>query len=267
MTSSTARRRRPAAAYVVILLGLVLTGGLFAVLAPQPTEASETTAADADLVDEGRALFLSNCSSCHGLQAQGSTDGPSLVGVGAASVDFQVGTGRMPAYSSQVQQVPEAKRVFTDEEIAAMGAYVASLGPGPAVPEEELYSTEDVNDEQIAEGGELFRTNCAMCHNASGAGGALTEGKYAPSLAGVGGKYVYEAMLTGPQSMPVFPDGSLTEEEKKHVVAYLDQLQNQPEYGGLTLGRVGPVSEGLFIWIVGIGGLIGVAVWLGAKSH
>ncbi|RJK96895.1 c-type cytochrome [Vallicoccus soli] len=267
MTSHSVRRRRPAAAYAVILLGLVLMGGLFAVLSPQRTEASETTASGTDLVDEGRELFLTNCSTCHGLQAQGSSDGPPLVGVGAASVDFQVGTGRMPAYSSQVVQVPKAKRVFTQDEIDAMAAYVASLGPGPSIPEPELYEVQDVEDEQIAEGGELFRTNCAMCHNASGAGGALTEGKYAPSLAGVDPKYVYEAMLTGPQSMPVFSEASLTAEEKKHVVAYLEQIQNQPEYGGVTLGRVGPVSEGLFIWIVGIGGLIAVAVWLGAKSH
>lgn len=264
MTSTSARRRHPLAAIAVLVLALLATGALYVVLSPQPSTA-QSASPGTDPVSEGRALFLANCSTCHGLNAEGSTDGPSLVGVGAASVDFQVSTGRMPAYTSEVNQVPVGKTLFSQDEIDAMAAYVASLGPGPAIPTEEQYTVEDPSDEDIAIGGELFRTNCSMCHNAVGAGGALTAGKYAPTLRDVEPKHIYEAMLTGPQSMPVFGD-TLPEEEKRQIIAYLNSLQEQPNYGGLGLGSVGPVTEGLFIWIVGVGGLIGIAVWLGAKS-
>jgi ubiquinol-cytochrome c reductase cytochrome c subunit len=261
VNSLTARRRRPGATLVVLLLALLATGGLYAFLAPT-YDAEATAAADSASVEEGRELFLSNCSTCHGINADGSSDGPSLIGVGAASVDFQVGTGRMPA-SRPEAQAPSKPVVFTDDQIAAMAAYVASLGPGPAVPSEEQLSTEGAD---AAEGGEIFRTNCAMCHNFAGAGGALTHGKYAPSLDKVSAKHIYEAMVTGPQSMPVFSDRQLPEEDKKAVIAWIENVREEPSPGGFTMGKLGPVTEGLFGWVVGVGVLIGCAVWLGAKS-
>jgi ubiquinol-cytochrome c reductase cytochrome c subunit len=105
-----------------------------------------------------------------------------------------------------------------------------------------------------------------MCHNFAGVGGALTQGKYAPSLQGVDPKHIYEAMLTGPQSMPVFADGTLEPEDKRKIIAYLKAIETEPAVGGATLGQLGPVSEGLVGWLVGLGGLIACAVWLGAKS-
>ena len=51
------------------------------------------------------------------------------------------------------------RRMYTDEEIAALAAYVASLGPGPAIPTRRASSTPRNAD--LARGGELFRTNCA----------------------------------------------------------------------------------------------------------
>ena len=107
---------------------------------------------------------------------------------------------------------------FTDEEIAALAAYVASVAPGPAIPSEDDY---DYADADVAEGGEIYRTNCAMCHNYAGSGGALTQGKYAPSLKGTEPKHMYEAMLTGPQSMPVFGDDTMTPESKRDIIAFL----------------------------------------------
>lgn len=264
MNSFSARRRHPLATAGVLLLALLATGGLYALLAPQGrAEAAVRTATGAQ---QGRALFLANCATCHGPGAEGTSDGPTLVGVGAASVDFQVMTGRMPAYTNEVSQVPKSNRkLFSQTESDQLADYVASLGPGPAIPAEKLYSTDDVTPAQVAAGGETFRTNCAMCHNAAGSGGALTNGKYAPSLHGSNGRYIYEAMLTGPQSMPVFGD-TVTPTQKKEIVAYLTQLDDQPSFGGLSLGAVGPLSEGAFLWVVGVGALIGVAVWLGAKS-
>jgi ubiquinol-cytochrome c reductase cytochrome c subunit len=254
-----ARRRHPAAIALLILVGLLVTGAAYAALAPKPAQASTTSAAQ---VEEGKKLFLANCSSCHGLNAEGTADGPSLAGVGAAAVDFQVGTGRMPMTRPDVQ-APRKAVQFNDEEIAAMAAYVASLSPGPAVPDEEYASGEGGD---VANGAELFRVNCAMCHNFAGSGGALTRGKYAPSLRDIEGKHIYEAMVTGPQSMPVFNDTNITPESKRDIIAFLHTLDKQENVGGMSLGNLGPVSEGLFIWVFGLGIMIGFAVWLGQKS-
>ncbi|MDQ1039171.1 ubiquinol-cytochrome c reductase cytochrome c subunit [Streptomyces sp. V3I8] len=184
--------------------------------------------------------------------------------MGAAAVDFQVGTGRMPAQQPGAQ-VPDKKNIYSQAEIDQLAAFVASLGAGPSVPTEEQY---DPKGADIAEGGELFRTNCAQCHNFTGKGGALTEGKYAPSLEDVDPKYIYEAMLHGPQNMPSFPDTTLTEKNKKDIIAYLDAVNSDDSEspGGMELGGLGPVSEGLFGWIFGLGGLIAVAVWVAART-
>ena len=244
------------------MAALAATGGAYTALSPAP-QAEAAAGSATGSVDEGRALYLKNCSSCHGLNAEGATDGPSLVGVGAASVDFQVGTGRMPA-AQLGAQVQKKSVQFSEEEIASLAAYVASLGPGPAIPDAEQL---DYSDADIAEGGEIYRTNCAMCHNYAGSGGALTRGKYAPSLAGVTPKHMYEAMLTGPQSMPVFGDNTLIPEEKQAVIAFLKTIEEEPSPGGAGLGRLGPVTEGGVSWVVGLGALIGCAVWLGAKAR
>jgi len=260
----SARRRHPAAALVVLLLALACTGGLYAVFAPADKAQADETAQSLT-IEEGKKLYAVGCASCHGTGGQGTSDGPSLVGVGAAAVDFQVGTGRMPAATSQGAQIPRKKPVYTQAEIDALAAYVASLGAGPAIPAESQYSPEGAD---IAKGGELFRNNCAQCHNFTGKGGALTHGKYAPNLEDVDPKHIYEAMLTGPQNMPSFPDSTLSEQNKKDIIAYLDEVNSQDTEnpGGLELGGLGPVSEGLFGWIFGLGGLIAVAVWVAART-
>ena len=268
MNALAARRRHPAAIVLLLLLGLLIMGGAYSLFSPK--EANASAAATADAIAEGKNLFLSNCATCHGTNAQGTKSGPSLIGVGAAAVDFQVGTGRMPMAQPAVQ-APRAQRVkFTDPQIESLSAYVASLGPGPAVPDEKYTTPVEAgtaeNNARIARGGEIFRVNCAMCHNFAGAGGALTRGKYAPSLQGVSGKHIYEAMVSGPQSMPVFNDSNISPEAKQDVISYLNAQQNQTNVGGLTLGNLGPVSEGLFAWVFGLGFLIIAAVWLGKKA-
>ena len=256
------RRRHRLAPTALLLLALAATGGAYTVLAPAP-QAQAGAGVPAAVVDEGRALFLKNCASCHGLNAEGTSDGPSLVGVGAASVDFQVETGRMPA--AQIGAQVRAKRnQYSQKEIAAMAAYVASLGPGPDVPSKEQVDYSKANP---AEGGEIYRTNCAMCHNFAGSGGALTRGKYAPSLKGVTPEHIYEAMLTGPQSMPVFGENTVTPEDKQAIIAFLKTTGSEPAPGGASLGKIGPVSEGAVGWLVGLGGLVACAVWLGAKAR
>jgi ubiquinol-cytochrome c reductase cytochrome c subunit len=255
-----ARRRHPAAIALLLLLGLILTGVASSTFAPKQADAATSAGST---VEEGKKLFLANCATCHGLQAQGTKAAPSLSGVGAAAVDFQMGTGRMPLAAPNVQ-APRAEQVrFSQEQISAVAAYVASLAPGPPVPDARYTSGEGGN---VARGAEIFRVNCAMCHNSSGAGGALTRGKYAPSLRNVEGKHIYEAMVSGPQSMPVFNDDNISPEAKNDIVAYLHEVDKQENVGGMALGNLGPVSEGLFAWIFGLGIMVGFAVWLGRKA-
>ena len=222
------RRRHPLAGLVVVLLGLVMAGGLYSVVAPKPAAQADT--AQQDLIEQGRRLYLVGCASCHGQNAEGIQTssgilGPPLIGVGAAAVDFQVGTGRMPMMQSGAQ-VPRKDPVYTPAETEALAAYVASLGPGPEIPSHEEYSPEGVSNEELVRGGELWRTNCTACHNYNASGGALPHGKYAPGLEGVSNKHIYEAMLTGPQAMPVFNDGALTPEQKKDVITWLKYIHS-----------------------------------------
>jgi len=253
-------RRSPLAMTALLVVGLLATGGVYALVTSSAS--AETRAASAELVDEGGKLFAANCASCHGLAAEGTAAGPSLIGVGALAVDFQVGTGRMPMAASGPQA--EVKPVqFTQEQIDAMAAWVAELAPGPAIPADRYIA----GDGDAANGAELFRINCAMCHNVAGAGGALTEGKWAPGLANIDPVHVYAAMVTGPQNMPVFSDLNLSPEEKNDIITYLRYIDENPSVGGFDLGSLGPVSEGLFIWIFGLGGLVAVTIWLTAKSN
>ncbi|TDW77400.1 cytochrome bc1 complex diheme cytochrome c subunit [Kribbella pratensis] len=261
-------RRRRFAKTLVIGAALVTVGLAYTVLVPR--SATGADGPQSDQIEAGRRLFAVGCSSCHGLHAEGGTNGegrvagPSLIGVGAAAVDFQVSTGRMPAAQTNAQ-IPQKPPVYTQEEIAQLAAYVASLAPGPAIPSPDEYDVSKVTQAEIVRGGELFRTNCTACHNFSGRGGALPNGRYAPSLKGTSPRNIYQAMLTGPQQMPVFSDSVLLPDDKRAIIAYVVALQHTDDPGGFGLGRLGPVSEGLWGWLVGIGLLVVVAVWIGAK--
>lgn len=237
-------------------------GGMYSVVSPATSSADTSTTSQ---VAQGKALFEVSCSSCHGLNAEGTTEAPTLVGVGAAAVDFQMGTGRMPMAKPAAQQ-PRGKTTFTNEEIAAIAAYVASLGAGPAVPTAEQVSTSNLTSEEIARGGEIFRTNCSACHNYEGGGGALPNGKFAPSLTNTSATHIYEAIRTGPSQMPSFSSGVLTDKDVQEVIGYLSSLKQQPNNGGFSLGGIGPVSEGFWGWTIGIGGLVLVAIWLAKKG-
>ena len=263
--SSDARRRQsgrrhPLASIALIAIGLLATGGAYAALTT--TASAESSVAAQQSTSEGQKLFAANCASCHGMAAAGTAEGPSLYGVGAASVDFQMATGRMPlAY--QGPQGAQKPAQFTQAQIDQIAAYVASLAPGPAVPDEKWLA----GDSNVSRGGELFRTNCAMCHNVAGAGGALTEGKWAPALKGVEARHIYEAMVTGPQNMPVFNETNLTPQDKADIISFLKFQEANDSVGGFDLGSLGPVSEGLFIWIFGLGAIVGVTIWITARPN
>ncbi|NUT94418.1 MAG: c-type cytochrome [Saccharothrix sp.] len=269
MTTNTTRARkrgtklrRRISGLLALGFALLSAGFLFSALAPQPQTAQAQD--DPAQVRLGEQLYNNTCISCHGKNLDGVEDrGPSLIGVGDAAVYFQVSSGRMPM-ARQEAQAQRKPAVFTAEEIDALGAFIQSRGGGPETPEQR---GEALRGENSARGGELFRLNCAACHNFTGRGGALSSGKFAPTLDGVTEEQLYTAMLTGPQNMPKFSDRQLTPEEKKDIIAYIKSVtdgNNNP--GGAPLGGFGPVSEGLIAFIVGIAALIGVALWIGAKA-
>jgi ubiquinol-cytochrome c reductase cytochrome c subunit len=254
-------RRSPRALGIVMFAGLLVVGTGYTAVSASVSPNREVVRTQ-EQIDLGKKIFLANCASCHGKNAEGTVNAPSLIGVGEASVDFQVSTGRMPGAASGPQL--EVKPVqFTAEEIDAMAAYVGSLADGPSIPD-AAYLQANGN---ATSGGELFRINCAMCHNAAGAGGALTQGKYAPQLMDSSAKTIYEAMITGPQNMPVFNNANITPEQKNDIITYLTYLQNNSSVGGEELGSLGPVSEGLLAWLGLLGLLVVIAVWLAAKSN
>jgi len=246
-----------------LVLALFAIGTTFSV-AGAATSTPITAAEKSALIDEGQRIFLKGCSSCHGINLEGGAIAPSLIGVGAASVDFQVGSGRMPM-ADMSQQAMRKKPVYNEKQVEALAAYVASLAPGPEVPGESQLNYE--RDGSTAQGGELFRTNCAMCHNFAAQGGALSQGKYAPTLMGVNSRHIYEALVTGPQSMPVFSDKTITPAEKLSIIKWIKAAEAEPQLGGASLGRVGPVTEGLLVFTLGLGLLVGVAVWLAMKAR
>ncbi|HME50213.1 cytochrome c [Mycobacterium sp.] len=264
---SRRRLRRRVSAGLLLLVALAIAGGLAATLTPQPQVAVADESQSA-LLRTGNQLFNTSCVTCHGANLQGVTGrGPSLIGVGEAAVYFQVSTGRMPAQSLGAQE-PQKPPIFDDNQIDALGAYVQANGGGPTVPRnpDGSVAMHSLRGDDVARGGDLFRLNCASCHNFTGKGGALSSGKYAPPLESANEAQIYTAMLTGPQNMPRFSDRQLTPDEKRDIVAYVKTATETPNPGGYGLGGFGPAPEGMAMWIIGMVGVIAVALWIGSRA-
>ena len=264
MSWINARRRRPVAGYAALLLGLVVVALLYGSLTRQggTAQASAPPASQQDIT-AGKDLFQATCSSCHGLEAQGTSQAPSLVGAGAAAVYFQMSTGRMPAKEVGAEN-PRGPVKFSEQQIYQIADYVASLGGGPAIPTAEQVSTAGAD---TALGSNLFMANCSQCHGFAGDSGALTYGKFAPPLTQSTPTQIYTAMLTGPEAMPVFSDGALSPSAKRDIIAYITETRVEPNPGGFSLGRIGPVTEGLVIFLGGMGFLVLIAMWITAKRR
>nr|WP_234787391.1 cytochrome c [Mycolicibacter sinensis] len=266
---SVARRRlrRRLSGGLLLLVALAMAGGLAAVVTPTPqvAVADESTSA---LLRTGKQLFDTSCVSCHGANLQGEPGrGPSLLGVGEAAVYFQVSTGRMPAARGEAQ-APRKYPNFDDKQIDALGAYVQAHGGGPTVVRnaDGSIAQASLRGDDLGRGGDLFRLNCASCHNFTGRGGALSSGKYAPDLAPANEQQILTAMLTGPQNMPRFSDRQISMEEKKDIIAYVRAVTEEHDPGGYGLGGFGPAPEGMVMWIIGMVAAIGAAMWIGARS-
>jgi ubiquinol-cytochrome c reductase cytochrome c subunit len=242
-------------ALVIALSGL---GGLHAALA-QDTGEQPALAEDPELVAAGQDLFVSGCSSCHGLQGEGTDNGPDITDAGEAAADFQLRTGRMPAARSDGQQPPKAP-TYDDDRIRALVAFVGSLGSGPRIPDV------DPARGDLALGGELFRAICAACHNAAGIGGALSYGAEAPSVLDTDPVQIGEAMRTGPGQMPVFGPEAFTPHDVDSIARYIDHLREPGHRGGLSLGGAGPVTEGFVAVLFALGGIVLALRWITARK-
>lgn len=246
---------------LALLVALFTVGLLYAALSPNTAPAQAAQASQSE-IDAGKALYQNSCISCHGANLQGVQGrGPSLIGVGSAATYFQLATGRMPATENGAQMARKAP-VFTERQIKQLEAYVQANGGGPQTPTGDL---RDMNE--LAKGGELFRLNCASCHNFTGQGGALSQGKFAPALGEATDLDIYTAMQSGPENMPKFSDGQLTPDEKKAIIAFIQTVnKEQIDPGGLPLGGFGPAPEGLVAFVVGMVAIVGVTLWMGSRA-
>ena len=267
--ASRSRRRlhRRLSGGLLLLIALTIAGGLAAVLTPTPqvTVADENTSA---LLRTGKQLFDTSCVSCHGANLQGVPDhGPSLIGVGDAAVYFQVSTGRMPAMRGEAQAMRKDP-IFDEGQVDAIGAYVEANGGGPTTvrnPDGSL-AMHSLRGQDLGRGGDLFRLNCASCHNFTGKGGALSSGKFAPDLGEANEQQILTAMMTGPQNMPKFSDRQLSFEAKKDIIGYVRTVAEERSPGGYGLGGFGPAPEGMAAWIIMMVGAIALTLWIGARS-
>jgi ubiquinol-cytochrome c reductase cytochrome c subunit len=248
----TARRVRPG----WLLVAVVAAGGLLQLGTGDP---HASAAQPGPAGGRGQELYQQNCATCHGQQGEGTERGPTLVGVGAASADFYLSTGRMPIAEEQ-RSPGRAKPAFGRADIDALVAYVASLGGGPAIP------AVDPAAGRLPEGERLFQENCAACHSATGTGGALTSGQVAPSLAPSTPVQLAEAVRVGPGPMPRFDAQALDDRQVDSIARYVGYLQRGGNPGGAGLGRIGPVTEGLVAWVVGLGLLVLVVRRLGKDA-
>lgn len=276
---SKGRRKMRRTASGIMAMALALTGAGFLANALTPDAQTATAQQDeAAMIQQGKELYDVACITCHGANLQGVKDrGKSLIGVGEGSVYFQVHSGRMPMLRNEAQAARKTPR-YSEEQTLAIAAYVQANGGGAGIVRDEDGSIAmeslrgknagpngELDKADVARGSELFRLNCASCHNFTGRGGALSSGKYAPVLDPANEQEIYQAMLTGPQNMPKFSDRQLSADEKKDIIAYIKNAKETPTPSGWGIGGIGPVAEGLVMWIVGIVALVAAALWIGSR--
>ena len=258
--------RRPAAAFVA---AAAVAGAAAAWLLSSGASAgrAQTASPEAPAVpgDPGRYLYLRDCAWCHGERGEGTNNGPSLTGVGAASVDFMLSTGRMPIEQPQRQPAP-GDPLYTTEQIDRLVEYLAPLLGGPDIP---VVSPERGD---LARGLELYEVHCAACHSSTGVGAALTNGLIATDVLGSTATEVAEAVRLGGAglrsgNMPRFGPDLIDDAELDSLIRYVLYLQRAPDPGGAPLGRIGPVAEGFMAWAAGLLGAAAVAWWIGKTER
>lgn len=225
----------------------------------QTSTGSNRVPEDPKLIAAGKQLYLTSCVSCHGVDGIGGPNGPNIQNSGEAGADFMLRTGRMPLAASTVQP-PDKPPAYNDAQIRSLVAYIGSLGNGPRIP------PIDTSKGNLQHGATLFLSNCAACHNSSAIGGAISDGRYAPSLQETPAQQVGEAPRVGPGEMPRFGPDVLSDTQLNDIATYVEYLRKPEDPGGLNLGYTGPVAEGFVALIFGLGGLILVIRWITRES-
>jgi ubiquinol-cytochrome c reductase cytochrome c subunit len=230
----------------VTLIAAIGVGVLLEVASPATGQVDEPLSRWA----RGRQLYQRDCAWCHGSAGEGTNLGPTLIGSGAASADFMLTTGRMPIARPEIQPQGDEPH-YGPEEIAALVAFVGSLGSGPPIP---VVSPENGD---LAEGALLYERNCAACHGSTGGGGALTSGLTAPALDRATARQIAEAVRIGGSGeltgdMPKFGSETMDEDQLNAVVRYTLSLRDPAEPGGVSLTRLGPVAEGFVAMFGGV---------------
>ncbi|MBW3658992.1 MAG: cytochrome c [Actinobacteria bacterium] len=260
------RRRRALAiatglALLVALVNVVFGGGL---AAAQEDEADISSDA---LLERGAQIYGAQCALCHGeagrgLPVDGPDGGPPLIGVGPASVDFMIRTGRMPLDNAN-ERLSHRPQQMTDEDRRAIVAYVTSLAPGegPGIPDIEGWQQAD-----LSRGLHQFTTHCAACHGPTAAGVAVGQRDVSSNLEVSTPLEIAEAVRSGPGVMPAFNEEIVPQQDLEAIVAWVMDLRERESPGGLAIGRSGPVSEGFIAWVLGLGLLMIVMYLLGEKA-
>lgn len=238
------------------VFGFVTFVGSDGATGASPSEPSDEVTEERTGEVDGAELFVAQCSSCHGLDGRGVEGrGPTLEPEGEASADFVLRTGRMPLAKPD-QQAHRGPVRYSEEEIVALVDHVASIGSGPATPDI------DIEGADVANGGELYRLNCAACHVASGAGAPIGGGRLAPNLLQATPTEVGQAIVVGPGSMPVF--GEFEPQELNDIAAYIEvALAEEDTTSATRFGGAGPVAEGLAAWILALIPLVALTRWIG----
>jgi ubiquinol-cytochrome c reductase cytochrome c subunit len=237
----------------IALLALVLLVGTVGLAEAQPQSGivRPTTEPETPSLQLGAELYAGNCASCHGIDGSGISAprpgagnvpgaGPSLRGVGAMAADLYLRAGYMPL--SSIHDQPGANRVLlSDKEITSLVGYVASLGPGPAIP------SPDPAAGNMSEGLQLFTDHCAGCHQVVARGGFVT-GAVVPPLQGVKATQIAEAVRTGPYLMPRFSTKQISDAQLNSLIKYVLSTKAPVNHGGWGIGNLGPIPEGLVAW-------------------
>ena len=240
------------AAWLVILF----TSGLIGFWGAQPSSAGDrsaigtrTAAVPAQDTGEGLAVYSASCESCHqagGAGLPGSfpplAGNPNVADVAYVEQVVREGVSGPIDVNGEVFDTPmPAVTTLSDDEVAAVSAYVASLAEGPAEPTEPEVEVE-AEDGTVEAGHEFFVGSlrlengggaCAGCHTAGSVGNLGGPGlgpDLTDSVEKFGGEAGLAAWLTNPPSAtmaPIFADRPLTESEIADLTTFLADAPDQ----------------------------------------
>jgi len=116
----------------------------------------------------------------------------------------------------------------------------------------------------VAEGLHLFTRNCAGCHQIAAQGGYVT-GAVAPPLGDATDVQIAEAVRIGPYIMPRFTEAAISDRQLDSLIAYVDYTRSPDDPGGLPIGHIGPVPEGLVTWLIAAVAGVAFCVVIGTR--